>query len=125
MLELTKKRTTDGWTDLCFSVPDAEAEGAAQALRELLHVLGYTVRGNVPEEDDAVHSSSEVFPDGNPGMALRGLRAREDITQAEMAERLGLRQHHISEMESGKRPITLEMAKRIGEEFNISYKVLL
>lgn len=124
MLELTKKRTTAGWTDLCLSVPEAEADDVALALRELLHALGYVVRGDSPE-DTAMCPTSEVFPDSTPGKRLRGLRAREDITQGEMAERLGLRQHHISEMESGKRPITLEMAKRIGEEFNISYKVLL
>jgi plasmid maintenance system antidote protein VapI len=42
-----------------------------------------------------------------------------------MAEKLGLRQHHISEMERGTRPISLDMAKRISKTFNISYKVFL
>ena len=123
MLELTRKRTTAGWTDLCLSVPDAEADDVAVALRELLHAFGYAVRGDL--DDDVTYPASEVFPDSTPGKRLRGLRAREDITQAEMAERLGLRQHHISEMESGKRPITLEMAKRIGAELDNSYKELM
>jgi transcriptional regulator with XRE-family HTH domain len=58
-------------------------------------------------------------------MALRGLRGREDLTQAEFAERIGVSQNAISEMESGKRPISTKMAKRFGEVFNISYKVFL
>jgi len=31
----------------------------------------------------------------------------------------------VSDMESGKRNISLKMAKRIGEEFKISYKCFL
>ena len=47
-------------------------------------------------------------------MALRGLRGREDLTQAELAARLGVSQNAISEMENGKRPISTKMAKRLG-----------
>ncbi|MDR1110936.1 MAG: helix-turn-helix domain-containing protein [Deltaproteobacteria bacterium] len=32
---------------------------------------------------------------------LRGLRGRAGLSQRSMAERLGIRQHHISEMEKG------------------------
>ena len=67
----------------------------------------------------------EVFPDGSPAMALRGLRGKEDITQAELAARLGISQNMVSDMESGKRNISLKMATRIGEEFKISYKCFL
>jgi len=42
-----------------------------------------------------------------------------------MAEQLGIRQHHISEMEKGTRAISVEMAKRIDKTFDISYKVFL
>jgi transcriptional regulator with XRE-family HTH domain len=58
-------------------------------------------------------------------MALRGLRGKEDLTQEELAERIGVTQHRVSEMESGKRSISREMAKRIGKAFNISYRVFL
>ncbi len=58
-------------------------------------------------------------------MALRGLRGKEDLTQTELAARLGVSQNAISEMESGKRPISTKMAKRLGEEFNLPYKVFL
>jgi DNA-binding XRE family transcriptional regulator len=79
----------------------------------------------VIEEGEAIFSSEEVFPDGSPAMALRGLRGKEDITQAELAARLGISQNMVSDMESGKRNISLKMAKRIGEEFKIPYKCFL
>ncbi|MDR1607124.1 MAG: helix-turn-helix domain-containing protein [Deltaproteobacteria bacterium] len=74
---------------------------------------------------DELLSIEEAFPDSHPGSRLRGLRVREGITQKQMAEKLGLRKRHISEMEKGTRPITLEMAKRIDSTFDIGYKVFL
>lgn len=72
----------------------------------------------------------EVFKEdlkkhGEAGVALRGLRAREGLTQKQLAKRIKVSQHHISEMENRKRPIGKEMAKRLEKEFNVSYKVFL
>lgn len=124
MLELTKKQTTAGLTELTFVVPNAEAKGLELALKDLLHAIGYVVKGDDPNAS-TLYPAAELFPDASPAKALRGLRAREDMTQAEMAARLGLMQHHISEMEIGKRVISLDMAKRIGAAFNMSHKVFL
>ena len=77
------------------------------------------------EDDKELFSSDEVFPNSHPGSRLRGLRTREGITQKQMAEALDIPPRHISEMENGKRTISLEMAKRIDATFNISYKVFL
>ena len=71
------------------------------------------------------YTIEEVFPDSHPGIRLRGLRGKLGITQTEMAKRLRVAQHHISEMENRKRKISLDMAKRIGSEFGVSYKVFL
>ena len=79
----------------------------------------------INEEGEELFTSEEVFPDGSPAMALRGLRGKEDITQAELAARLGISQNMVSDMESGKRNISVKMAKRIGEKFNLSYKCFL
>jgi len=71
----------------------------------------------------------EVFPEYSdedlPGVCLRGGRYREDLTQKQLADMIGVPQRHISEMENGKRPIGKEMAKRLGKALNISYKVFL
>jgi DNA-binding XRE family transcriptional regulator len=114
----------EGRTEINLSIPSAKAEVILNALRGILPMAGLKVR-RVNEEGEEIFSSAEVFPDGSPAMALRGFRGKEEITQAELAARLGISQNMVSDMESGKRNISVKMAKRIGEEFKISYKVFL
>jgi len=59
------------------------------------------------------------------GLMLRGNRFKAEITQKELAETLGISQHHISEMENGKRPIGKEMAKRFADFFKTDYRLFL
>ncbi|MFH0725330.1 MAG: helix-turn-helix transcriptional regulator [Pseudomonadota bacterium] len=70
-------------------------------------------------------SSDEVFPDSHPGAILKGLRVRENLTQAQFSEKTGLNTRHISEVEHGKRPIGKAMAKRLAVALRASYKMLL
>jgi plasmid maintenance system antidote protein VapI len=62
------------------------------------------------EEGEEVFSAREVFPKGNPAMLLRGYRGKLDMTHKELAEKLGVTQNRVSDMESGKRPISRDMA---------------
>ena len=59
------------------------------------------------------------------GQMLRGARFKAELTQKQLAEKLGVKQHHICEMEHGKRVIGKEMAKRLSEVLDINYKVFL
>jgi transcriptional regulator with XRE-family HTH domain len=56
---------------------------------------------------------------------LRGSRHKAEMTQNDLAEALGISQHHISEMENGKRPIGKLMAKRLAEIFKCNYRKFL
>ena len=56
----------------------------------------------INEEGEELLSFEEVFPDHQPGETVRGFRLREELTQAALAEKIGVRQHHISEIENGK-----------------------
>jgi len=71
----------------------------------------------------------EAFPEYKdsdlPGVCLRASRSKEGMSQRKLSELTGIPQRHISEMESGKRPIGKEMAKRLGKALNIGYKVFL
>jgi len=60
-----------------------------------------------------------------PGVLLRGSRYKLELTQQEVSEALGVSQHHISEMENGKRSIGKEMAKRLAEFFKTDYRLFL
>lgn len=64
---------------------------------------------------------------GEPAIYLRGSRLRDELTQAQLAKKLGkgVSQHHISEMENGKRKITLSMAKRLGSVFKTDFRMFL
>jgi len=87
-------------------------------------LAGHEMRKINMENEDL--PSTDDFESGYisyPSARLRDLRARENITQKQMAEKLGIRQPQISAMEKGILPISLEMARRISKVFNISYKV--
>lgn len=71
------------------------------------------------------YSPEEVLGPITPGRLLRGARNREGLTQKALAESFGIRPHHISEMESGKRPIGRKMAERLAQELNTNYKRFL
>lgn len=62
---------------------------------------------------------------GEPGLLLKGLRHREDLSQIELAKILSISQTNLSAMENGRRAIGKELAKRITEEFKIDYRNFL
>ncbi|MDR1922627.1 MAG: helix-turn-helix domain-containing protein [Candidatus Adiutrix sp.] len=124
MLAHMKTRTTGESTEISLLLPTKVAAQMRDIITNSWTLAGHKIRG-LNAEGEELFSFEEVFPDSHPGSRLRGLRVREGLTQKRMAEKLGLRQHHISEMEKGTRPISLEMAKRISKTFDISYKVFL
>lgn len=124
LAEMMLRSDEEGRGVIQLTVPSANTIKVAEAIRGVLSLAGHKVR-RVNSEGEEIVSADEVFPDGCPAMALRGLRGREGFTQAELAARLGVSQNAISEMENGKRPISTKMAKRLGEEFNLPYKVFL
>lgn len=82
----------------------------------------------IEEGEKHSYSLAEVFPDligREKTFALRAYRTREDLTQRELAEKIGIPQRHISEMETGKRVIGKEMAKRFAEVLGVDYRTLL
>lgn len=60
-----------------------------------------------------------------PGYTLRLYRKRAELTQAELAEQTGLRQHHLSEMENNKRVLGKANAKKLAEVLDCDYRKLL
>lgn len=86
------------------------------------YIESRAVRDSIPAE--------EVFPVlkddvQRPATVLRGMRYRERLTQKALAQKLGIRQHHLSEMENGKRPIGKEMAKKLAAALNTDWRVFL
>lgn len=74
------------------------------------------------------YTVAEVFPeylDKDKQITLRAYRCRENLTQRQLAELAGILQRHISEMETGKRVIGKEMARRLSKVLKADYKMFL
>lgn len=60
-----------------------------------------------------------------PGYYLKLYRLRKDLTQAQLAGLVGIRQHHLSEMEKNKRPLGKNLARQIVKILNIDLLKLM
>lgn len=112
------------FADISVRIPLIYAE---QVKGVLEHVLALIASEPEPAEvGEKIYTVEEVFPEGiTPGEVLRGLRYREGLTQAQLADLVGVKPAHISDMEKGRRPIGKEMAKRLAQALHVGYKVFL
>lgn len=62
---------------------------------------------------------------GSVGAIIRGLRVRDELTQADLACKLRIHQTHVSEMENKKRVIGKKMAQKLAKIFNTDYRLFL
>ena len=75
-------------------------------------------------------SANEIFKEmdqkyGEAGALLRGLRARENLSQVEFAKKIKVTQVNLSKMENGSRPIGKVIAMRISKAFDVNCKYFL
>ncbi len=123
MSEHMKVQTTGEFADICVRVPAAHAARVCAVIENVLALLPGQEPGVADE--DRLYTVEEVFPEMRPGDILRGARHREGLTQAQLAAMIGVKPSHISEMETGKRPIGKDMAKRLAKALNTTYQVFL
>jgi DNA-binding XRE family transcriptional regulator len=60
-----------------------------------------------------------------PGYYLRLYRLRSGLTQADLAEKVDVRQHHLSEMEHNKQPIGKAAAQKLAKVLKCDFRRLL
>lgn len=81
------------------------------------------------KEEKSISASKfldETFEDLPRGaVSLAGLRYRENMTQKELGELIGVKQGNISQMERGLRPIGKNMAKTFAKVFKTDYRIFL
>ena len=83
---------------------------------------------SIESEEERTYTVAEVFPEyigKESQVSLRAYRTREDLTQKQLSGLTGIPQHHISEMENGKRSIGKERAKKLAEALHCDYRQLL
>ena len=59
------------------------------------------------------------------GLVLRGMRYREGLSQKELAEKSGVTQNEISNIENGKRTVGKKIAEKLAKVLNFDYRLLL
>lgn len=82
---------------------------------ELVSALIQRLGGQIADDEDDVVTVPPMPESERVGRMLKGLRLREGMTQAGLAEAIGVPQSHISEYERNKRPIPAEKADRLAE----------
>ena len=102
--------------------------GPKQKLRLIRSIL--TEMDFKPVEAGAQTPWREVMKDeiakyGESGLAIRGARARDGMSQKDLAEKLEIAQYNLSKMENGERPVGKNMAMKLAEIFNSDYRVFL
>jgi len=121
MLAHTKKRPTEEKpVPLCFLVHPEHVE----------KIRAFVAKLEPEAAETSPVSADEFFVRNYPGQSrpavhLKGLRTREGVTQAQLAEQTGIHQRHISEMENGKRGIGKETALKLAEALNADYRLFL
>lgn len=116
MQALTKKRPTDDMITLQLRVHRHNASLIKRYVEA------------IESEEERTYTVAEVFPEyigKETQVALRAYRTREGFTQKRLAELTGIPQHHISEMENGKRSIGKERAKKLADALHCDYRQLL
>ena len=81
------------------------------------------------EKNDLI-SSHNVFKNldskyGKVPATIKGLRARDNLTQTKLAKKLHIHQTHISQIERGKRVIGKKLARKLAKTFNTDYRLFL
>jgi DNA-binding XRE family transcriptional regulator len=60
-----------------------------------------------------------------PGARLYAERFKRSMTQIKLSELTGIQQHHISDIENGKRSLGKTTAKKLAHVFKVDYRVFL
>jgi transcriptional regulator with XRE-family HTH domain len=100
------------------------ASGLTQAqIAKKMHI---TTGQNIPAK--VIHAEirdkhQETY--GTTGYYLRLFRNRASLSQVKLADNIGIKQHHISEMEKNKRPVGKNLAKKLAVVLSCDYKKFL
>ena len=62
---------------------------------------------------------------GKIGVTIKGLRARDNLTQLDLAKKLKIHQTHVSQIENGKRCIGKKLAQKLATVFHSDYRLFL
>jgi DNA-binding XRE family transcriptional regulator len=118
----TKKHLTESNNNVVYATDGVQRYAIPRSVAEK-----YRIESN---ENKQQSSAAEVFNAWDraytkAGALLKGVRAREGMSQVEFAKAIDVTQSNLSKMECGKRAIGKRIARRIEEKFGVNYKYFL
>ncbi|MFA6187617.1 MAG: helix-turn-helix transcriptional regulator [Phycisphaerae bacterium] len=121
MLALVRKPRTE------ISLHGAGTSQVLEFLRKqfIVEILDVDTSSVEDDGDELVDIRDTDFWKQNKHMVLAGYRHKINITQKELAARSGMCQTVISELESGRRPMTLKAATRLAKALNTTPERLM
>lgn len=105
-----------------FVVPQAKLRPVLTLLKTYESDISDENADSIPWE---LLAKGRISKFSKPGLALRGARVKEGMTQVELAAKLGIPQYNLSKMENGSRAIGKKMAVRLSKALRIDYRVFL
>jgi DNA-binding XRE family transcriptional regulator len=118
------RRVKEAYPGAFESLPKAKLKLVESAVLYASGLNGH-IEALSAEESLALKKEAIGKPDLTPGDRITGYRAREDLTQTELAKLTGISQANISAMERGRRPIGLEVAKKLAKVLKCDYRQLV
>jgi DNA-binding XRE family transcriptional regulator len=98
--------------------------GPSERLTDVFSIMASL--GFYPSSDTII-SKIIAIPRTNheKGETLRRLRIDKELTQSQLSQSSGIAQRHLSEIETGKRPIGKDLAHRLAKSLQVDYRILL
>ena len=103
--------------DVCYAIPKKVAKLYIVDTKKAVHRKDNVSAKDVFGEHDKKH--------GKAAALLKGLRARENLSQVAFAKKINVSQANLSKMENGSRPIGKIIAKRIAKSFLVNYRYFI
>ncbi len=106
----------DGQVFLFSGIPSSKLKPIAKALKEY--------RDDVTSWRGAAKNRIAASG-GEAAHMVKSAREGAGLTQAQLADKLEIPQSNISQIETGKRAVGKNLAKRLAKIFNLDYRVFL
>lgn len=99
------------------------SQKSSKKLLKFLESISYNKKDNKIPADQVFEVIDKKY--GKIGAMLKGLRLRDEITQKDLANKLSIKQSHISQIESGKRVVGKNLAQKLAKFFDTDYRLFL
>lgn len=110
--------------------PDGSLKNIYLVTEEKANAVQTLLEQEAQDDDNELIDAMDAFPQlrdpkYRTQVLFRSIRTKNQITQEDLAQKLGITQAEVSKIETGKRAIGKKLAKKIEKVFKIDYRRFL